>query len=263
MATHISRKIKTVRVGDLELYVDFQRPILDSQVNKIVNNWDIEQFTYPSVGEVQDGRLIVWDGQHRVSAVKRKFGDDALIDVYYVKDTFENLARKFAKQDEARRAVSTVDKFNANVVGKEKEYLDIKDSLDKFGLVIGTGNPANHIAAANVIRKAYNELGVVNFERMINIMQQGFTGSKDIWGAQTLKGMIELFKEYQDYNIDDAVMIKQLQTINLTETLQKAKVYNPRNSVAGFVWHIAMVYNKKKAGKNRLDTDRVLKKSAG
>lgn len=254
---HVHKEIVDVRVGDI-VSETFQREINPHRVKSIAENFDIHRFDPPSVGR-DNGRLVVYDGQHRVAAVKLLFGDDARIDVCIDDLGYQEMAKLFAMQDDNRNNVNTIDKFKARIESEDEKVKQIRDVLGKYGLSVGQGNPLNHIKAAKDIERSFDKLGSIVFDTMINVMQQGFSNSKDIWMSATIKGMTKFFETFIGDDIDVNILIEQLKGLNLENVHKAAREVNPRDTVSGFSFIIAREYNRRKRGRNKLNTSQLTK----
>lgn len=73
----IARDVQSVRIGDIDREgPHYQRPLKESDVRRIARDYDPGMIGEPELNVRDDGTVVVIDGQHRVEALRRKFGED-------------------------------------------------------------------------------------------------------------------------------------------------------------------------------------------
>ena len=207
--TIIKNNIKTLRAGDLTSDANFQRGISKNQVQFIVDNFDITYWDYPKVAEV-DGRYIVWDGQHRVAAVRKKFGDDQMIDCFVDVCTYEEAAKRFAHQNDGKNSITTVDQFKALVESNDPRTVVVNTALEAHGLRIGGTQISNGISAVKDTMKAFEILGDERFDIMLRIISESFDKVKEARSSKTIRGLTYFLKQYTNLEVDEEYLIETM-----------------------------------------------------
>ena len=123
-----------VPVEDLHIDESYQRPV-QSHVNTIAREWDNMKCDPLKINYRQDGRLYVWDGQHRLIAL-RMMGVDYVLCVITVGLTQEQEAALFGCQGNGIKKPNPYDIFKANVCAGEKIDTAIKAMCSKYGLAV-------------------------------------------------------------------------------------------------------------------------------
>lgn len=242
---YFKKQIITVQLKDI-VSADFNREIKKNRVEKIVKNFNVHRMDMPCVGNPnEEGKYPVWDGQHRVAALRVLLGNDGMVDVVLDDVGYMEMAKLFIDQDVNRENVSTVDKFKARVKFNDPIACDIANILDKYGLSIGSGNSVSRIQSAKDIERAYEGLGRERFEVMIRVIQEAFSGQSAIWRSNTIRGMYNLIKSFTGLSLNEDIMIQQLSNLNLDETMEKAKKMNKKNTSNGFCYYAMTEYNKR------------------
>ena len=159
---HIGKKIITVKLKDLQP-ANFQRDIKQSTVQDIADDFQITKYTYPCVAKAPNGKYWVWDGQHRVAALKLLYSEESTLEVYLDDIGYERAAREFAEQDVNRQNVTTVQKFKALVQAGDPVANEVNDIVTGLGLSFGSGAPVVKIAAVKDTISAYDKLGKQRF----------------------------------------------------------------------------------------------------
>ena len=127
-----------VPVEDLHIDESYQRPV-QSHVKTIAQEWDDMKCDPLKINYRADGYLYVWDGQHRLVAL-RIMGVDYVLCVITVGLTQEQEAALFGCQGNGIKKPDPYDIFKANVCAGEKIDTTIKDMCDKYDLEVNRNN---------------------------------------------------------------------------------------------------------------------------
>ena len=95
---------------------DYQRSLSESQILKIVREFDLYQINLVKVSR-RDGTNFVFDGQHTIEAVALKSGsrDTPVWCMIFDHLSYEHEAHIFAEQQKHHRPVSPYDTFYAHL----------------------------------------------------------------------------------------------------------------------------------------------------
>lgn len=250
---HIGKEIITIKLKDI-VDVAFQRKINDDRVLKIAQNFQMTKYTYPRVAKLEDGKYIVWDGQHRVLALKNKFNEESTIEVFLDNIGYEEAAREFAEQNENSQNVTTVEKFKALVEAKNPTAVEVNNIVTSLGLQIGSGAPVVKINAVKDTVNAYEKLGEQRFTTMLKVMRDGLPQDANMWKAAMIKSMTRFFETYVANNLDIDLLTRVLGNFKYEDEWKTAKSVSPHDTYAGMCYCIARCYNKGTRGSKRLDT---------
>lgn len=250
---HIRKNVISVQLKDL-VPANFQRKIKDNIVREIADNFQMSKYTYPCVARAENGKYIVWDGQHRVAALRLLYSEESTIEVYLDDIGYEQAAREFAEQDERKQSVTTVQKFKALVEANDSVSVEVNNIVTSLGLAFGQGAPVVKIGAVKDTVSAYEKLGKQRFENMLIVMRDGLPQDDNMWKSVMIKAMTKFFETYVGNNIDNAHLKEALSKFYLQDELKTAISVSPKDKISGLVYCIARSYNKNKRGSARLDT---------
>lgn len=127
-----------VPVEDLHVDESYQRPV-QNHVKTIAQEWDDMKCDPLKINFRADGYLYVWDGQHRLVALKL-MGVDYVLCVITVGLTQEEEAALFGCQGNGIKKPDPYDIFKANVCAGEEIDTEIKDMCDKYDLLVSRNN---------------------------------------------------------------------------------------------------------------------------
>ena len=143
-----------VPVEDLYIDESYQRPV-QSHVNTIAREWDDMKCDPLKINYRQDGRLYVWDGQHRLVAL-RIMGVDYVLCVITVGLTQEQEAALFGCQGNGIKKPDPYDIFKANVCAGEEIDTAIKEMCDKYDLAVNRNNKrAGNLSCLTLAREIF------------------------------------------------------------------------------------------------------------
>jgi len=123
-----------LRISQLEYAPEYQRPIRQAWISKLVREFDPALVGKIRVAE-RDGHYYVIDGQHRVEAMRILFaGEDLLIrcDVQML-DTVEEQARLFVMLSMSRAPLRNYEIFRARLASGDPDAMGMVAVLDEYG----------------------------------------------------------------------------------------------------------------------------------
>ena len=145
-----------VPVEDLHIDESYQRPV-QSHVNTIAREWDDMKCDPLKINYRSDGYLYVWDGQHRLVAL-RIMGVDYVLCVITVGLTQEQEAELFGCQGNGIKKPDPYDIFKANVCAGEEIDTAIKTMCDKYDLLVNRNNKrAGNLSCLTLAREIFRK----------------------------------------------------------------------------------------------------------
>ena len=119
-----------------------------------------------------DGYLYVWDGQHRLVAL-RIMGVDYVLCVITVGLTQEQEAELFGCQGNGIKKPDPYDIFKANVCAGEEIDTAIKDMCDKYGLEVNRNNKrAGNLSCLTLARDIFRRGDGEYFEWVLELLHK-------------------------------------------------------------------------------------------
>jgi hypothetical protein len=144
-----------VKISDLNVDHDYQRPIKLDLVQKIVDEFDPRAFGVAEISERTDSTLWILDAQQRVAAIRRMGLDDEIVPclIHYglTKDEEAGLFIKLNKN----KGVSTYEKYHARVTALDPVAVDIEEIIRNRALKTGPSSASGVIAAVGSCEKIY------------------------------------------------------------------------------------------------------------
>lgn len=145
-----------VPVEDLHIDESYQRPV-QNHVRTIAEEWDDMKCDPLKINYREDGNLYVWDGQHRLVALKI-MGIDYVLCVITVGLTQKQEAALFGCQGNGIKKPNPYDIYKANVCSGEEIDSAIKGMCDKYGLSVDKNNKkAGNLSCLTLARKIFEK----------------------------------------------------------------------------------------------------------
>ena len=143
-----------VPVEDLHIDESYQRPI-QNHVKTIAQEWDDMKCDPLKINFREDGNIYVWDGQHRLAAL-RMMGVDYVLCVITVGLTQEEEAALFGCQGDGIKKPNPYDIFKAHVCAGEEIDTAIKNMCDNYGLTVNRNSKtASNLTCLTLARKIF------------------------------------------------------------------------------------------------------------
>ncbi len=159
-----------VPVEDLHIDESYQRPV-HSHVKTIAQEWDDMKCDPLKINYRKDGRLYVWDGQHRLVALKI-MGIDYVLCVITMGLTQEQEAALFGCQGNGIKKPDPYDIFKANVCAGEKIDTAIRDMCDKFDLEVNRSKRAGNMSCLTLAREIFGKGDASYFEWVLDLLHK-------------------------------------------------------------------------------------------
>jgi hypothetical protein len=157
-----------------ELRVDrdnYQRPIDEPRIKKIIEEFDPIALGTLFVNERDFdpymGQLFVFDGQHRLIALRRMVlngGQTEAPCIVIFGMTLEEEARRYVTMDTERRGLQSMDRFRAEIVAQDKEALAVLHLIHESGfnvdMSIGWRNAkVGYVRAVDAVKTSRRRYG--------------------------------------------------------------------------------------------------------
>ena len=145
-----------VPVEDLHIDESYQRTV-QNHVRTIAEEWDDMKCDPLKINYREDGNLYVWDGQHRLVALKI-MGIDYVLCVITVGLTQKQEAALFGCQGNGIKKPNPYDIYRANVCSGQEIDSAIKSMCDKYGLSVDKNNKkAGNLTCLTLARKIFEK----------------------------------------------------------------------------------------------------------
>ena len=178
----------------------YQRAIDEKAVERIVESFDPRLVNVVKVSH-RDGRFYVFDGAHTLNALKRINGMNSfLVDCKVYRGlAYEDEAYLFALQTGESRDVAFSARLRALLISNSQEAVDFRESTQRAGLQLASGNSTasqDTIAALAKAYRLFTKLGTQQYEAVLSLIRETWGGAAWSLTSYVLGGVAELLGEY-------------------------------------------------------------------
>jgi len=187
-----------------------QRDINQARVDKLVAEFDLEQFGAPTVNHRGEYFYTI-DGQHRTEALKKWFGDGGWEDQQIQCWTYDGLsegeeADVFLKLNDTL-TVSAFAKFRVGVHAGRIDESDVDRIVRSNGLRVSSDKGNGAISAVGTLMRVYRRAGGATLGRTLRVIRDAY-GDPGL-EAQVIDGLGMLCDRFNG-DLDDAHLVKRL-----------------------------------------------------
>lgn len=177
--------LRKITLGEMKIAPLCQRELVQSWVDRIVAEMDLDQLGWPVVSE-RDGCYYIMDGQHRAEALKKWYGAGwETIDMecfVYTGLTEKQEAETFLKLND-KKTVNTFQKFKVSVRAGRTAECQIYGIVERVGLKVSMDSMPGSVGAVGTLKKVFKRDGSLSLERALRIC-------RDAWGDPGLKAIV-------------------------------------------------------------------------
>lgn len=243
-------------IADLKTDMSYQSPVKDSQVKKIIKNFDPQKLHTIVVNKRKDGKIYIIDGQHRVEAL-RELGIPVIEATIHEGLTVEKEAEMYYGIND-RPAKSPNSKGKSSLKFGDQSAVEIEEAVQSVGLQIDydkKGNKDGYITAYAALQNIHKKYGKEFLKVVLETIKQSFGLERRFYQAFIIKGFAGFISTYGN-KIDVTHLINRLQEIGYEGFIQEAnkKQVGFKTKKESLPLALAEIYNKRKHNKNKLDT---------
>lgn len=237
-----------IRVGDLVFDQDYQRKVNKNMIKKISEKYDRHLLDAIRVSK-RDGKYLVLDGKHRVTAIKEHLGDDdtkVWCQVFTDIETYEEEALLFTLQQSSRK-LSAIDNYNARIEARDELMLLIQNVVELNGFHINALKEDYNIGCVSALEKIAKEYDVEILSKALRIISETWNGNKPYLTGPIIRGLVEIIYTF-DEQFDEKIFIKSLSRISITQLKRDATLGNTSKE-----YSIAMLNYYNSSTRKKLD----------
>jgi hypothetical protein len=230
---------------ELQVNHEYQRQLIASKVADMSACWSWVACGVITVG-MRNGEAWVLDGQHRVAAAKRRADISNLPCIVFDLDSVADEAKGFLSTNQLRKAMTSVDRFRAELVAGNEVAKLFGDACDKLNLVItnSQATPGSIKSASwGMQRFAENPETAYAVLALVSELAQ----ESDIHVPETLLEGIWYIHHNSDASIDDAKVRQRIKKIGgrmLVRSAQESSAYFARGGAKVWAHGILGAINK-------------------
>lgn len=203
-----------------ELYIDrYQRP-LSSFVNKIVADFDPALLGTLTVSERprRNKRFAVVDGQTRAEGM-RQMGFERAPCVVFYELTIEQEAELFSKFQRQRKNITPMQRFNADLVAKKPEALQINRLLEAEGFRLTDEPGDTHVKAVVAVERIFADSPDL-LRKTLRLIRETWGGMPYAANERMVKGIAFFCSTHPD--MDEARFVERLGYLTPSEVQRRA-----------------------------------------
>lgn len=181
-------------VDPFKIVVDhlYQRQEKLALVEHIAGSFDPMRFGRPLCFKRQNGMLYCIDGQQRIAAAKLA-GLRQIPVVSFDIVGVEREAEVFVAINEARKALSPLEKHKGKVVAKDPAALQIERAVEKAGFSIGSNYESpRSISAIGALGYAHNLIGEDGIVQLLTAEREAWGDDKKALNVQILRALADI-----------------------------------------------------------------------
>lgn len=220
--------IRTLSTSQLTSGLPYQRPVLQKDVDKIIQEWNGREIT-PVVVSFRDGKFNVVDGQHHIEAMRQKAGGrDVIVPcIIHTGMTYEQEAELYARLDRDKKRL-TLRQYTKAVVeaGSDANIMEVKRLTEEVGFIWALGEPTGEpfeIAPIRALINAHQLLGGEAFARMLSLLAGAWQGAPNSLKASMLSGMALFVKTYE-VELSDRAFIRRMSIVSPEEIIRLGRI---------------------------------------
>lgn len=212
-----AKEVTQLSVGLLYANVDrehYQRMLLETKVARIAREFDPDALGVPLICERADGSYWILDGQHRIEAVRRRFGvaEKVWCDVVKEREPREE-AQLFRRVNTERAGLTALQAWHADRMVGMRDVLDAERVLQAYGRKIGTGE--REVRCAGAVREIVRPVrtGVNDLHWVMDVLLRAWGNHPDAlqWAfrAVVMRGLHGFHARYRA-EVEKEYLIKRL-----------------------------------------------------
>lgn len=193
-------KFDVVPVTRLVIDTRYQRKLMEHRVGKIVDEFNPAQLGVLEVSRRKNGSCAVFDGQHRLSALKALDEKHAPC-LVHVGLTPQEEADLFVRLQRDRRPPTPVERFRAQLFSGDKQAQQIAAALTENGYAVGSGS--NDVKAVTTIERITRKQGIEVLTRSFGVIRDAWFGDDYSLDGSIIGGVAECMADYGDRWTDE------------------------------------------------------------
>lgn len=248
--------VKPVLVSDLKVSPTSQRLMKKRHAEDIAKNFN-ELLYEPLIVSYRDETYYVVDGQNRLYAVKKLYGNNCMVMCKIITglSSLEE-AKLFVDINEKRKALSYADKVKGLYYAKDEKYITLSEICNRNGVELGFENDNRskkdgRIIAIKALSDTYDKIGAEQTERLVKLLNDTWDGNAEGLSLRMIKALGVILSLYGT-ELSDEIWVKKLSKIEPTKLISEAKSdLATKTNVPTKIARIAITnyYNKGKGAK--------------
>lgn len=211
------KRVEQLAVGVLYQNVDrehYQRMLDEAKVARIARDFEPDALLVPLVCERADGTYWILDGQHRIEAVRRRFGVGQKIwcDIVQEREPRQE-AGLFRRVNTERAGLTALQAWHTDRMVGVRDVLDAERVLQQYGRKVGTGE--REVRCAGAVREIVRPLrtGVDDLHWVMDVLLRAWGSDPEAlrWAfrAVVMRGLHTFHARYRA-ELDKEYLLRRL-----------------------------------------------------
>lgn len=242
-------RIEYMRISTKDMFPHpiAQREFIPEHAHKIAKDFSWDRYSPVDVS-FRDGRYWVIDGQHRIAAIRERFGGDCVILARVRRGmTIVDEAMFFVNQDKGRKTIKYNDKISVKYRIGDEDVVDAVRCaalagwrMDEFSKTYSKGRLTAHAT----IMKLYKRIDREQFIDLLKVLYEAWDGDPRGACREILNGMERFYKMYWG-EFDGKILAKKLSKLSPEAIVRDGRSANIRSNENGlpFARAILRQYN--------------------
>ncbi len=217
-----------------------------------------DNFNPDAVGELRavqnDSGFYVWDGQHRLAAMRALFGEDATISVLITPDITVPEAAAVQRQFNKTKRWNAIDQYKIAFLSGEKWAVCVKKKLAHFDLKIGNSPTNGFVAAVAALQRVYERCGPEILMETIQTIYDAWGDDYSAYHANIIRGVSVLINRY---DADSGHLSKKLRShVEPDKLIGEARSFAKTvgcTAVSAMLLQLTKYYNIRRAERNKIE----------
>lgn len=216
-----TQKQAWLTVGRLNLAENF-RPVTQSRVNKIANNFDPDAVGTIVVSQRSPSDIAVLDGQHRCHAfMKMGWEDQKVPCLIHMGLTRADEARIFRELNDNRTKPLPIDLYEARRVEGDPLAKDIDRILEQHDLAIARGAGFGRVQAVSTVVTIFRKAGEEILDQTLAVLTRAWGNNSTSYQQNVLMGVALLLR--RNPKLDKERLAKKLSSTTPKAIVLKAR----------------------------------------
>lgn len=208
--------------------------VLTRMADEIAKNFNKNLFN-PIIVSLRDGVYYVIDGQHRLYAAKKLFGDDYLMECKVIEGLSQQEESKlFVQLNSLSKPLQYADKAKGLFFSNDDTMVNLSEICKRNGVELGIyddkrASADGRITAVKALVVTYNKIGKELTERCIRLINDTWDGASAAFRQEIIKAVAVILSLYSK-ELNDNKFIKKLAKVNPVELIKMARTDRVTNA---------------------------------
>lgn len=183
--------LRWIPARDLSVvWLEAQRPRNEKEEARLADEFDPDALDPLTVTQPNDDGLYhVIDGQTRLGAIRRLWGDDERVPCRVLSTkSKKEAARIWRTMNRGHKKPQAIEDFRVAVTAEDKDAVAVNAIVEKAGLKVSTGDGDKYIACVATLLRIYRKRGAADLALILDLVIETWGVHKDAWNGSIIEG---------------------------------------------------------------------------